>query len=530
MQLGIHNLEDQAQLLEHGNTYWLNVPNRNQAISIAVNSLHVNNTHKCSLILNNINALDIKNLGISPITLSDISAKVYETTYYPYFFKKLISDLERASIAKDSDIAIVVLSSELVLNTDYNELKYVLNDLNHYLIKRNLALLFISYTVENINCSARIAQLSSYLTGISSLTLQDNDSTKGHYQVSFWRTSNGTIASGDNAVCITNKGCSVISNEHVDITNANDINDFYLVGSNFNPDSRSYLNIYRYPNNIELFNAALSNCTQASCMFKINDRAEIDELGKYVYHLRKQRGNSLVILVWEQLPGIRASSERFLLTCGANFIFESTATSTYINAMLSCFKGYFFNRNTSISFDSLLTRYHEANQQKLGFLAPNDFAKNVAQQLSSIDLDIIGHGVLVVLTIKKILQTEMVTEQFIPVRIGDVCTILNHSLVVFLPSCNENELTTALKRVFSTELNKLFDNYFLFSQDHEILAEVEKLNHEEMIRPMSKSQIKMITDQQTYIQKERKGLLNSYNLGNTVSPKTSAFNLSNLKR
>src|SRR5574344_838694 len=529
MQLGINNLENQAQLLEHGYLYWLNMQDRKHAISFAIHTLHANNECANALILNSITADEIKNSKVSANVLRDVQAEVYETTNYPYFFKKLISDCERAHFSQKKDLIVVLLSCELVLNTDFNELKLVLNDLNSYLAKRKLTMVFISHNTEKINCSARLASLASSLTGLSSLAINDDAEYIGHYHMSFWRCSHGTIASGDNIITYDSNGYKIIGNEYVDITNADDLNEFHVVGTVFNPDNRSYPNIYRYHDNSELFSEAIKGFTLASCMFAINDRAEIDDLGRYIYELRKQRGNAVVILVCERLSGIRAGSERFLLSCGANFIFEASASSTYINAMLTCFKGYTFNRAISMDFEALLTRYHDLNQQKLGLLTPADFAQNTAAQLSNMDLDIIGHGLLIVFKIKYTLPSEIVAEQFIPVRSGDICTLINRNLAVFLPSCNEEELETALSRVFATDITKLFESYYCYSQDHEILNEVEKLNHESELKPISKEQVRSITELQTNMQNMRRGTTSKIIISNKEASKVETFDLNNLK-
>ncbi len=72
-----------------------------------------------------------------------------------------------------------------------------------------------------------------------------------------------------------------------------------------------------FDTNDEVFNAGRT-AQAATILFSITQNTQIEQLGRYIHTLRRQRGTALKIIVREQTPSLRATDERLLLSSGAS--------------------------------------------------------------------------------------------------------------------------------------------------------------------------------------------------------------------
>ncbi|MFT8209827.1 MAG: BcsE family c-di-GMP-binding protein, partial [Symbiopectobacterium sp.] len=59
---------------------------------------------------------------------------------------------------------------------------------------------------------------------------------------------------------------------------------------------------------------------------------------------------------------------------------------------------------------------------------------------------------------------------------GDVVTVAQQRLFIYLSTCRPNELETALKSIFRLPVNEIFSNRLVWSQDVQMLIEVKSLS------------------------------------------------------
>ena len=60
-------------------------------------------------------------------------------------------------------------------------------------------------------------------------------------------------------------------------------------------------------------------------------------------------------------------------------------------------------------------------------------------------------------------------------RFGDLVTLINDRIYLFLSSCRFNDLDIALKSIFSLPHDELFSNRVVWFEDNQILSEVHKI-------------------------------------------------------
>ena len=81
----------------------------------------------------------------------------------------------------------------------------------------------------------------------------------------------------------------------------------------------------------------------ATLVFRLDSAKDIEPVGRAIFPLRRRGGRLLQIAAVETKTPLRAASLAFLLGCGANIIFENTATCGYIRIMLASLKGVVYS-------------------------------------------------------------------------------------------------------------------------------------------------------------------------------------------
>ena len=64
-----------------------------------------------------------------------------------------------------------------------------------------------------------------------------------------------------------------------------------------------------------------------------------------------------------------------------------------------------------------------------------------------------------------------------PRRFGDLVTVLDDRVILFLSSCRYNDLDKALKFIFSLPHDELFANRMVWFEDNQILAEINNIKN-----------------------------------------------------
>ena len=86
-----------------------------------------------------------------------------------------------------------------------------------------------------------------------------------------------------------------------------------------------------------------------------------------------------------------------------------------------------------------------------------------------------GKGVMVALRPAPGLRAEQAMTLCHLRRFGDVMTVVQGRLVLFLSTCRINDLDTALKFIFRLPVNEAFSNRVVWHQDVDITSEIKRL-------------------------------------------------------
>lgn len=476
MKLGIKGLKDQLQIIDKGGLYILDCTNSAIAINLTLFSIIENKENSSHIFIDDIELENFYSEFSNPNLIPNINASIYKFKNSKNIFKSIINDFFQFKITKEQDIIYIILNkNDFCINE--NHILHFFDDLFFFAKSNNLSIVTVLHGNDDNSVLKSLLLNNVRANGIASIYPYNETYI---LQFNYWKgASSSTQANFIELTLNCNGFSSVGTNKDIDLSST-DKGDFYIhsLCDQFTPDNNLYNNTLKFETNEKLYEHAIKHATAATIMFFITDRIEIDKLGFYIYDLRVSRGNQLVILLLEFIDGIRANTERFLLSCGANFIFPKNVTVTYIQAMLQCFYGRIFTRIIPTTYDELIEKLHFIENQPIGHLTVKEFKENVKKQLSGKYLGIRGQPTLIVLTPISNLDMSIVVNQLHPLRKGDVFCIIKNELALFLPSCTSNEIKLTINRIFSVPLEKLFESYYAYYKDSDIFDELERWDND----------------------------------------------------
>lgn len=477
MDLGIKNLISQLQEIQQSSLYLLTSSSKQIAVNLALNCLYRNSSY--DFLRYFVTGGIPKDRMISYLEnreiVSSIRAHVYEYDESSLDVTRIVPDLVLQKVTDANSLVVVLLKDSFLTSLSKRQLQHTLSSLEEFAQAYSLSVIFVTYGLFEDSLVKRLLKESNHYSGLVSFT---DRPTGILMNTLFWREPDGHFIQSNNQIKIGAQGIEVITPDKNLIASI-DENTCYITDNTFTPDSAVYSTVKRFSSNRELFEDAMEKATAASVFLTVNSRESIDETAEYVYRLRTARGGSLKIIVIEKVRGIRANSEQFLITCGANFIFETDAKGTYINAMLPTLKTLVFQKTISKSFNEIKDNYHLIDNEGKGFLMPHDFIVKV-QDLISHNLEESSlRGTLAKLTVKEGLTERMCVSQFKPKRGGDYCTIMHGYVILYLPSCREGELAVTLEHTFNTRPTTLFKTCSAVYTVQGIVSEIRDLSSTE---------------------------------------------------
>ena len=175
---------------------------------------------------------------------------------------------------------------------------------------------------------------------------------------------------------------------------------------------------------------------------------------------------------------MRSSSIAFLLSCGANIVFDHNATVDYIRLMLSAIKGTIYPHAPLADFEHALEAI--VGEHQTGLVACDKFLSFVEAEVTyhADWLDV--HGALVMLTPAPGLTCKECMQHFDPRRAGDFGTYTPKAALVYLPGCLPGFVELALGGCFALAPSDLFASYRAVYDDMEILAQIKQIRNQNL--------------------------------------------------
>lgn len=240
-----------------------------------------------------------------------------------------------------------------------------------------------------------------------------------------------------------------------------------------------------FESNEDLFHEART--TQAATLiFSLMQNNQIETLARQIHTLRRQRGSALKIIVRENNTSLRATDERLLLGCGANMVIPWNAPLSRCLTLIESVQGQQFSRHVPEDISTLLSMTQPMKLR--GYQKWDTFCDAVGNMMSNTLLPADGKGVMVALRPVPGIRVEQALTLCRPNRTGDIMTIGDNRLVLFLSFCRVNDLDTALNHIFPLPTGDIFSNRMIWFEDNTISAELVQmraLQPEQWAKPLA---------------------------------------------
>jgi len=355
---------------------------------------------------------------------------------------------------------------------DEAELTSWIKRMRRVLNKKQLTLLMVTSGATIINLRNNLQRYFRQLDGVAHLTFQQDS---WQYRINWWYAADSLLA--DRAIRL---GCkdecfyALNENEKQEPLSLNDEHHYLadkIVLEGAPPLSRQW---QLFDDNEQVYFRA-QQASAATVIFSLTRSDYIGELAKMTHSLRRARGNGLKIVVREMGTSLRYSDERLLMACGVNTIVPAAAPMSRFLTTLEGVQGQVFNRRVPASLDALTAALQPL--QEKGYLRLDAFCQAVGQLIGNTLLPENDKGLLVALRPVPQLKPQQILTLCKPRRFGDLVTVLDDRVILFLSSCRYNDLNKALKFIFSLPHDELFANRLVWFEDNQILAEINNIKN-----------------------------------------------------
>ncbi|YCI81486.1 cellulose biosynthesis protein BcsE [Enterobacteriaceae bacterium] len=464
--IGIHSLWDELNHMPSGSLWWVNTDQDVDAYRLANQTLAAQQADARVAVIT---------MGAPPRTV------IQEPTVGG-------PDNIRLFSARSSPDSLHFLTRDVMSSIDpYHYLIIIINSINYW---QNISSSLIhnwikktsSWAKEN-NCAVLMINPDNNSDKQSSLLVSEHRSLDGlatlrrqgemHLlDIAYWCNEKGVSAQRQIMLETTAAGWSVTATEdHAPQPRSDEkqVLSHIAVLEGAPPLSENW---HLYDNNETLFNDART-AQAATVIFSLAQNNQIEGLARHIHTLRRQRGTALKIIVRENQASLRATDERLLLGCGATMIIPWNAPLSRCLTLIESVQGQVFSRHVPEDITLLLDAMQPLKLR--GYQPWPTFCQAVGALMTNPLLPLDGKGVMVALRPVPGIRAEQALTLCRPVRMGDIVTVGDGRLVLFLSFCRINDLDTALNHIFPLPVGDIFSNRKVWFEDSQIAAEIVQI-------------------------------------------------------
>ncbi|MEM5545108.1 cellulose biosynthesis protein BcsE [Pseudoalteromonas fuliginea] len=385
--------------------------------------------------------------------------------------KGIIKELSAYENIKNA-LIVVHFSTQQLRDTTEQQFETLIEQYKSFLIDTNTSLLFLISGPEVANYRFLVRRLNQLFSGV---VFVDNDSAARVLEYDYWRHSTGILSNTHYQLILQNDRLVVeegkietqtLSNKHF-----NDEDVVWLVQNSVPEGTKLPANYHVVKSNSDLFEKG-PQLEAATLVFSVTRYTDLSELGKQCFELRKNCGRWLKLVIQNVDGIIRHQDECLFLTLGVNLILYSFSEPSRLLSQIQSIQGFQFSRPLPPSVEHVL-RYTENTFSK-GYLPFIDFTRQVeVHSDSAVNLGV--SGVLVVLELLPRIDPIHPLHLFHIKREGDVFSVAENKVYLYLHACRENDVMNAIKHLFKLETSDFFAQQSIISDHFYIQQECKQL-------------------------------------------------------
>lgn len=465
--VGIHSLWDELSHMPAGGVWWVNTERDDEAFSLVAQTLSAQHPQaQIALITMAHSGREV--IEIMPDGGPD-SIRLFTMNNTPKGLDFFSRDLSSRIKAKHR-FFIFINANQYWQNISPEQLRDWIKNTSAWAKYNECTLLIVNPGNNSDKQFIQLINAHRYLDGLASLRQNGNFY---RYDIAYWCNEKGVSAQQQLTVGrFTRGGWRVVAQEEHSPQPRSDekqVLAHVVVLEGAPPLSENWL---LYENNDALLEAA-RGAQAATVVFSLSKNTQIEGLAHQIHTLRRQRGTIMKIVVRENKASLRATDERLLLGCGANLIISWNAPLSRCLMLLESVQGQTFSRRVPEDISGLLDAMQPLKLR--GFQQWDVFCQAVSALLGNLLLPADGKGVMVALRPTPGIRVEQALTLCRPARVGDIVTIGDGRLVLFLSFCRINDLDTALKHIFPLAIGDIFSNRRVWFEDVQIAAELAQM-------------------------------------------------------
>lgn len=478
-QLNISGLAPFAQELKVTSSYAVLAPQDNIVIEFALQS--VNESCACNIF---IASAQIESFFELPSSTNLITA--YENNQVHSFsfsaqnkdfgikelVKKMLSELSIYSEITES-LVFIHLSTMQLESIKEPEVEQLMEYFTKFTKRTNATLLLLVSGPEVVKYRFLTRRLNKLFDGSVFI---DNDAAIRTIDYDYWRHSTGILANEQYQLVFKHNKLiakQAIGNEVEKPGSKNffDEDDVWLV-QNAVPEGTKLPAHYRIvDDNKDLYKKG-PRIEAATLVFSVTRYTDLKQLATHCFELRKHCGRWLKLVIQNVDGIIRHQDECLFLTLGVNLILYSFSEPSRLLSQIQSIQGFQFSRPLPPSVEHVL-QYTENTFSK-GYLPFIEFTRQVEiHSNSAVNLGV--SGVLVKLELLPRIDPIHPLHLFHIKREGDVLSVAENTIYLYLHACRENDVDNAIKHLFKLEISDFFVQQNLISEHFYIQQECKQL-------------------------------------------------------
>ncbi|BCA96650.1 hypothetical protein TUM19329_30110 [Legionella antarctica] len=381
----------------------------------------------------------------------------------------LTSDLMR-SLKTRKRLFILLTNSVFWPILSQEEIQHWVKKTHGWLNSEQSTLLILNQGPHAAQLKNQLSSQHRFLDGLSRLHWQE-DSLQ--YVISWWATESGLTANQTFSIQKDASDWIIQPNDQPHSTLLSHDEFLYLADKRVLEGASPPSEDWQLLENNQLLAQKAEQAQAATLIFSLSDSNQINELARQIHYLRRRCGNALKIVIREMSKSIRYSDERLLLACGANLSIPQTVPLPKFLTMVESMQQQRFARYVQEDFNSLLKTIQPIELK--GYLPVNEFSQSVLSRMNNTLLPDNGKGILVALIPESGVDANQALSLCELKRLGDIATICDNQLFLFLSTCATSDLDQTLSFIFQQPVNMIFSNHVAWDLDLQIITEIKQL-------------------------------------------------------
>lgn len=216
-----------------------------------------------------------------------------------------------------------------------------------------------------------------------------------------------------------------------------------------------------------------SQARAATVIFALSGNDEVDVMARQIHRLRMQRGNNLKIVIREMNSSLRYVDQRLLQACGANLVVPHAARLSNFLTLLDDLQNLSFTRHVDDNIEKLLDSRLPTHHK--GYLPLPLFCNVMKDIWTHASLATESRGILISLRPAAGISPAQAISLCSLRRDGDILTVTDHHLYLFLSNCQVSDVESVLDFLFNLPVKEVFTSQTFWSQEQDIQSQIRRL-------------------------------------------------------